>query len=544
MSQAPQYVPPALLRDRERGGPAQPGPLPVPEIGTEDPSATNPDYDEFVGEYREMRDAIRGASAIYAAGPEYLPIPSGFTMDAAGAERYRAYLVRAQFPEITAPTIRGMIGIMHRREATIKIPPDLEHLWENANGRGLPLEALHQLITTEILSVGRVGLLADAPKEGGDPKIKLYRAEDIRNWSSEDDFFILYEGGRERQGFRWRPYDKWRVLELDQDGAYVQRTYLRGQAASEPIVPKTGRLGKTLSTIPFSVAGVGVLSTDPESPPLIGVARSAVAIYRLDADLRHQLFSSGQETLFISGIEASSAPTVVGASVIVTLPREGRAEYVGPSGSGIDAHENAIKNERENAAALGSRVFDAQRQGGAESGEALRIRAGATTATLVGIANSSAKVLESALRNVGRLQGLGDGQIEKIVVTADTSFVDNSLSPADAKNLVSMWQGGAISYETLYWNLQKGEIATAERTAQEEQDLIEAETPDGAGALGDQGPGGLPAGADTGGADTGDGSSGPSSVSDAELTSIFGSKMVAEANAEQASSGNQGKGKP
>jgi hypothetical protein len=38
--------------------------------------------------------------------------------------------------------------------------------------------------------------------------------------------------------------------------------------------------------------------------------------------------------------------------------------------------------------------------------------------------------------------------------------------------MVSAYQGGAISYETLYENLQRGEVAGSERTAEEEKALI------------------------------------------------------------------------
>jgi len=41
--------------------------------------------------------------------------------------------------------------------------------------------------------------------------------------------------------------------------------------------------------------------------------------------------------------------------------------------------------------------------------------------------------------------------------------------------LVRSWQGGAISRLTLHENLQKGELIPMQRTAEEEQELVEAD---------------------------------------------------------------------
>jgi hypothetical protein len=43
--------------------------------------------------------------------------------------------------------------------------------------------------------------------------------------------------------------------------------------------------------------------------------------------------------------------------------------------------------------------------------------------------------------------------------------------------LVASWQQGAISYDTLYYNLQKGEVARPGITADAERDLIDTQRP-------------------------------------------------------------------
>jgi hypothetical protein len=63
------------------------------------------------------------------------------------------------------------------------------------------------------------------------------------------------------------------------------------------------------------------------------------------------------------------------------------------------------------------------------------------------------------------------------MVDPNLEFVDIRMTPQDALALVQVWQAGAISYETLYENLSRGEIAGEERDSAEEQDLIKQEAP-------------------------------------------------------------------
>jgi hypothetical protein len=82
--------------------------------------AKHPEWQDRADEWREMRVTSRGAKAVKEAGEDFLPMPSGFRVQAdSGRAMYGAYQKRAQFPEIVAPTIRGMVGVIHRTEAQI-----------------------------------------------------------------------------------------------------------------------------------------------------------------------------------------------------------------------------------------------------------------------------------------------------------------------------------------------------------------------------------------------------------------------------------------
>lgn len=428
----------------------------------------HPKYVEYEREWRIMRDTSRGEYLVKRWSTEYLPKPSGFAMQADGGEAmYAAYKKRAQFPEIVSPTIQGIIGIIHGQEWQVQLPDALEYIYEDATPEHINLESFMRRVTTETLLMGRYGVLTDV--RNNLPYLAGYKAETIINWDEERDLFVLDESDLRRTDFTWDTEEKYRVLMLE-DGRYVQKVYIDGQWVDrfEP----TARGGSVLDEIPFVIIGAKDLRVDVEEPPLIGVARAALAQYRLDADYRHQLYMSGQETLFIINGEA---PSVVGAGVVHRLEApEGvqvDAKYVGPSGNTIEAHRVAIADESIRAAQSGARLLD-QRERSGESGEARRLRFGAETASLKTIANTSAAGIEKALKYAARFIGANE---DEVIVTPPPKLMEPIMSAQEAKTLVEGWQSGGYSYQTLYENLQRGQIASQERTFEDELSLMDGE---------------------------------------------------------------------
>lgn len=405
---------------------------------------------------------------------EYLPMPDGFRFqNDQGYYLYHQYLNRAQFPEILTPTIGGMVGLIHRKEAVIKVPKALEAIFEKATPDGLSLESFHKRVTRELLTTGRFSILPDFPTDGSSdiPYLAGYVAEALINWNDDDTLFVLDESGRRQSDsdeFEWTDVQRHRVLRLRGE-VYTQQVYT-GESSGDTFTP-TSTGNKSLDFIPLVNVTATDLKTCPETPPLIGVARASLAMFRLDADYRHQLYNTGQETFVISG--ADGAPEAVGAGVVINLPLGATAQYVGPKGVGISAHRLAISDERANAVVAGAKMFD-ETKAGVESGEALRIRFAAQGATLVSVALSSAQGIERALKNMAVMVGANP---DEVLVTPNLDFVDTALNPKEAAELVKMWQADAMSYETLYENLQRGGIASIERTAEDERNLIEIEPP-------------------------------------------------------------------
>lgn len=435
-------------------------------------SNTHPDYNQFIGEWRLMRDCEAGATTVKGKGKEYLPFPTGFAAQPdGGAQMYAAYKDRAEFPDIINPTLSGMVGLVHKGpEVNIEMPKSMEPLWEKATKDGLSLEALFRRLTKEVFLNGRYSLLPDASSNGSDlPWLAGYSAESLINWDEDRSFFVLDESGRERDGFDWRDVNKHRVLELV-GGVYTQRLY-EEENEGRSIEP-LGRGKKPLSELPFVVIGATDLAVAPGQIPLIGVARSSRAIYRLDAELRHQLFLSGQDTLFILGVtDPQQLPKYVGAGVVHGLPPDCDAKYVGIAGNGIQAHERQITAERANAVNAGARLFD-EYEASRESGKAKEMRYAAQMATLSSISISCGSGLEKALRWIAVMIGEDP---TRVIVTPNLEFFDTAMSAQDVLNLTQSWMQGAFAYDTLYANLKRGKVASPESTADQEKQKVDKE---------------------------------------------------------------------
>jgi len=210
-----------------------------------------------------------------------------------------------------------------------------------------------------------------------------------------------------------------------------------------------------------------------EAPPMIGIARAALSMYQLSADYRLQLYMSGQETLVaING----PAPTAVGAGVVHEMLGDENLtpdlKYVSPTCAGIQAHLEAIQDNRTIAIQAGARLFEQSGQAN-ESGTARKMRFRSETANLKTVAQSSCSLLEASLRNIAQMLGQSDAVIDAITVTPPKDLLDATLTPQEAVALFALVESGGLAQETYYERIQAGGIASQERTFDEEYALIE-----------------------------------------------------------------------
>lgn len=442
------------------------------------PDAHHPDYDAWAPSWILMRDAYDGEEAVKDKGEAYLPRPSGMKFAPDPDAAYDAYKTRAQYPDIVGPTVRGMAGVMHGKPSTYEIPSGLDAVTERATLDGLTLDALHRRVTREVLKVGRYGLLIDLASDGT-PYVATYTAEAVINWDVDEEyrlsFVVLDESGWERNPDtgKWGKVERWRILELV-EGVYQSRVVTRGavMAEEEPVEP-TMRAGQRLNFIPFVFVDTNDLTPEPDEVPLLGLARIATAVYRMDADYRNALFMTGQATPVRIGADPDTAPMGIGPNVVWDIPLGGDAKFMEFTGAGVDAQRQCIIDDLNRAVQIGAKLLSDQADG-QESGEARKLRYASETATLTSIAQNVANGLEKALRFAAMWIGADPDQV---VITPNLDFIEAGLTPQQIDSLVRGWQAGAISRLSLFENLQRGEIVAQDRTYEEEVEAIESETP-------------------------------------------------------------------
>ena len=90
--------------------------------------------------------------------------------------------------------------------------------------------------------------------------------------------------------------------------------------------------------------------------------------------------------------------------------------------------------------------------------------------------HGSVVATEAALNWLLRLAAAWVGATpDEASIVMSRDFIETAIDPKAAETQMRLWQAGAISRQTLYENLQQGEIAGADRTYEEESQLIDDE---------------------------------------------------------------------
>jgi len=468
---------------------------------TFDLDAKHPSFTKFDAWWAEVDDAIEGESAIELGGETYLPKPGAMLFIADPVKQNQAYTAfqkRASYPEITAPTIRGLTGVIHSEPCKIELPASLEYLREKATVDGLTLESMIRRITRNVVGYGRTGIAVTVDAESK-PIFAIYNARSIQNWDDAGTVLVLDESGPElnEETLAWTDITK-KLLFLKRDGKVTAERFVQANKSwatedadvGEVIFKKTG--GGNLDFIPFVFIDTNDLTPEPDEVPLLPLVRLAAKAYRQDANYQHTLMMASSPTYVVSGMgkDDPDVPQVVGGGSIWYLPdSEMKADILEFTGESAKAQRQAIIDTMEAAVQAGARLF-ANNDAVQESGEARKIKYAAQTATLVGIALNVVAGVVSALKMAAVMAAVMAGASEDdISVDLNTDFIDSTLGAQEMTAIISAVMAGLLSYETGYEQLREGGRANTERDWEEEKELIDKQDPalgmEGRGELGE-----------------------------------------------------------
>lgn len=517
----------------------------------------HPAYEARQDDWLMIRDALEGQRVVKGRRQLYLPPPPGMATSSkellastgkrTTTDAYDFYLSFAEFPEIVEPALTGFQGIIHARTPRINIPSRMEYLEEDATPEGFSLQVLWQTVTREVLSGGRVGLLADVSQ---DDQIRIvpYSVENVINWQERSPrlgggaFFVVIrelkqvpvedEDGNvdEFKTEMTRFYRELRVREglyqtrlwRDPEGTRFERQSAQGSIAGpalaasgdsgDPVVVEVdgqewttiSLLGRTFDTIPFVSINALDIGLEYGAIPILPMTRRAFSIFRLTADYRRSLYMKGDPQPYVAGIPEDKAPPRIGGEELWTFDNpEAKPGYLDIDGDGIPLMRQAIQDELERFDQEGGKLLSTTQR--PESGEALAMRLLAHQVTLRNVVINAGRGLEMCLKTIAEMFGL---ETDNVSFEPDLDFASPIMTGVDAGEWAKAQRlGFPISSETLHGLARRGGVT--EKTYEEELEAIEND----AALLG-----GLPKVPDEGGGEGGGGGGEPTDNEDRETS--------------------------
>lgn len=455
---------------------------------------THEDYKEMSGVWKRCRDAADGQDAVHKAGTEYLPMLADQS-----AQEYHAYKMRTSFYNATWRTISGLQGMLFRKPPVVEVASVVEPMLEDVSLCGENLHMFTLELLEEALTVGRVGIFVDYPTIdpthttqadskmlGLRPIMKQYCTESIINWKesvignscvlsqvvlSEE---VYLPGATE---FETTEGTQYRVLDLTMmpkpDGTeqlvYRVRVFTVDSKTGADVLQSTAYpmiKGQYLTTIPFFVIGTDSVEICPDTPPLVDLVDINLSHYRTNADYEHGCHFTGLPTPVISGYtpEKEGQSFCIGSMTAWVFPRpDAKASFLEFTGQGLKALESNLTRKETQMTVLGARMLESKPSNGDSQGGAA-VNMGGEQSILAAISQAASIGIERALTMFSKFAGTE--QPAKFKLNKD--FFPMPMSALNLTALVASWQNGAISYETLFDNLKRGEVVDIDQTVEEE----------------------------------------------------------------------------
>ncbi len=446
----------------------------------------HPEYVARKDDWQICRDVCAGEKTVKSARTTYLPLLEG--QQSENDPSYVAYLKRALFYPAFDRTVSGLSGLVLRRPAVYTLPGDaLPGYLDDITLAGDGSQGVLVKVLGEVLTVGRHGIVVDWSDAQKRPYWTLVETERIVSWAEgrvEGEWLltslVLRESVPKPDRDRWSAevVDQYREFQLTPTGLEVT-LWRRAPGDAKELVPtetlRPSRKGEPLRRIPFVSASTRGLAIRPPKPPLLDLAWVNLSHFRTSADLEHGRHFTALPTPYVTGWTGTGDGLKIGAGTAWIIPSEqakvGMLEF---TGQGLKALEVALEQKEKLMATIGGRLLE-QAPRAAETAEAVRLRLGGDYASLATVVASISAGLTLAMQWAAWWTGLDAIGDESVEVRLNADFADTRLGAQEVDSLTKLWQAGGISYETLYFNLQTGEIARPGIEASEEKDQIDAE---------------------------------------------------------------------
>lgn len=459
----------------------------------------HPQYAKYSGKWKRCRDVSCGQDEVQNAGVAYLP-----KLKDQLQEDYDAYVKRALFYNATWRTISGLVGMMFRKPPKLTMPKGIEQFLNDVNGKGMKFERFAQLTATDVIEVGRFGVLVDYPAPPKDnipvtvaraeelglrPLMQMYKTETIINWKTRRignktvlSLVVLQEDMPDTSDkYEQKVKTVYRVLELDASNAYrvsVIEIKDEKEIILEEFVPLMN--GAPLPYIPFIFFNPYGTDPDADDPPLIDLVNVNLSHYRTSADYENGCHFTGLPTAVISGYEVgkdakgvATEKFYIGSSTAWVFPNpQASANYLEFTGQGLNALKDNMASKEQQMAVLGARML-AEEKKQVETFGVTALKFNGENSILANIADTLSQGLERALY-IFTLWSGAEVKQEDIKVEVNKQFLPVSMDAPTLLALMQTWQAGGLSDKEFFDTLQRGDvIEDSAKTFEEHQAEVE-----------------------------------------------------------------------
>lgn len=439
----------------------------------------NPEYSFWYAEWGKMRDVVIGQKQIRNMGTKYLPKYARMTDD-----EYSDYLNRASFYNMTDRTLNGMVGTAFLRDPKIAGFDSLPLLKESLGSISKSASSFltfSKSICTEVIKVGRVGVLCDMAEDGGVPFLTHYLAENIMDWESEViagretlTKVVLRELTRSDKEFDSYSVS-FRVLRLS-GGVYSQQVFKVedstvsidfDKATADYTVTPTRR-GVAFDYIPFVFFGPRSNETEVDKPPLLDIADLNLSHYQSTAQLEQGRWYTALPIYYAEvGANGEQADYYIAPNAVWQVQPGTKAGLIEFHGQGLIFLENALNDKENQISALGGRMITNRPDSTGKSKEETEMNARNERSLLMNVSNVLDEGFTKLLRWWAFWQDVSQSEADKIEVKFNKDFLLNELGAREFRAITLMYQEGILPIEAVYEVFQRINIIPDDMTFEE-----------------------------------------------------------------------------
>ncbi len=369
-------------------------------------------------------------------------------------ESYDVRLSRSVCPPYYVRMERMLAGMLTRKPVRLTdVPEIIEEQLFDTDLEGNNLTNFIYNISRLCIRYGHVGVLVDAPAEGGRPYWIPYTPRDIIGWRTEID-----NGLRKLTQLRLtervvRPKGLYGEETVEQIRVLEPGTFQLFQRNNKGDFKKVNEGTTSLDFIPFSVAYSNKVGIFESRPPLEDIAELNIKSYQIQSDYDNQLHISAVPMLAFFGFPAAAEEVSAGPSEALSLPEGSSASYIEPNGNSFNAQRERIDkleyqiNELGLAAILGQKMS-------AETATSKRIDRSQGDSTMMVLSQQIQDLIDNCLK----FHAAFEKQSVAGTSFVNRDFVDSSLEPAQVDALLKIYAQGIIDQEELLKKLIEGEV--------------------------------------------------------------------------------------